>query len=141
MFRLRIVVLALAGFAVWQAVVQAKPQTPREALQPFNDLIGSWRGTGVPAGTKEEQQKGFWTETMDWGWKFKGSDAWIELEIKDGKHFVSGILRYVTNSDSFELTIKTKAKETLTFSGKLSKDKVLTLDRDEKAEKQRLVLT
>ena len=24
-------------------------QKPREALKPFNDLIGSWRGTATPA--------------------------------------------------------------------------------------------
>src|SRR5437764_216646 len=30
------------------------PASPKEALQPFKDLIGSWKGSGAPEGTREE---------------------------------------------------------------------------------------
>jgi len=114
---------------------------PREALAPFNDLIGTWRAVGTPAGTREEQQKGFWNENMSWEWKFKGPDAWLEVVFKDSKNFTAGELRYDAAKDSFVFTAKTPAKETLTFGGQLSKEKVLTLDHDAKNEIHRLVIT
>src|SRR5437764_65924 len=73
----------------------APAKTPREALQAFSDLIGTWNGTGTPVGTREEVQKGFWTEKMDWGWKFKDKDAWIVITFDKSKHFLDGELRYV----------------------------------------------
>jgi hypothetical protein len=135
-----LVTLFLAHSAYADAPKAAKP--PREALQPFGDLIGSWRGTGIPTGSREEQQKGFWTENLAWEWKFKGQDAWLEVVIKDGKYFASGALRYVADKDNFELKLKTSAKDTASFIGNLNtKEKVLTLERAEKKETQRLVIS
>jgi hypothetical protein len=116
-------------------------KSPREALQVFGDLIGTWRGTGIPYGTKEEQQKGFWTEYPSWEWKFKGPDAWLEVVIKDGKYYTAGELRYVPDKDHFTLQIKTTNKETHSFTGRLNKERVLTLEREDKKETQRLVVT
>ena len=79
---------------------------PREALAPFNDLIGTWRAVGTPAGTREEQQKGFWNENMSWEWKFKGPDAWLEVVFKDSKNFTAGELRYDPAKDNFLFTVK-----------------------------------
>lgn len=116
-------------------------KSPRQALTPFNDLIGAWRGIGTPAGTREEQEKGFWTEHMSWEWKFKGQDAWLDVVFKDSKHFASGELRYDAVKDRFVLTVKTPKKEALAYTGELSKEKVLTLERTEKNETHRLVFT
>ena len=57
---------------------QPAGKSPREALQPFGELIGVWNGTGRPVGSREDIQKGFWTEKMFWEWKFKGDDAWLK---------------------------------------------------------------
>lgn len=143
MLRLRLALVALAALAVcWTSLPAGAPKKPlREALTPFNDLVGEWRGTGTPAGTKEEQLKNFWTERMSWEWKFKGQDAWIEVVFKDSKHFAAGELRYDPAKDNFVFTLKTPAKETLTFAGELSKEKILTLERDAKDETHRLVIT
>ena len=65
----------------------------REALKPFNDLIGTWRGTGTPEGTREEKQRGFWTEKLTWSWQFKGDDAWLTATIDKGKYFTKAELR------------------------------------------------
>ena len=118
------------------------PKTPREALQPFNDLIGSWRGTATPNGTKEDQLRNFWVETIAWEWQFKDKDAWLTVAFDKSKHFSKGTLRYVPEKDHFVLTLVTLNKEELTFSGPL-KDKVLTLDSapDAKMDVQRLVIT
>jgi hypothetical protein len=123
------------------ADVPAKKST-REALRAFNDLIGSWRGTGTPEGTREEKQRGFWTETMTWEWQLQGDDAWLKVALDKGKYLVGGELRYLPDKDLFQLSARTTAKETVTFTGPY-KDHVLTLERGDEArqETQRLVFT
>jgi hypothetical protein len=119
---------------------EQSPASSRQALQVFNDLIGSWRGTGVPAGSRDEQQKGFWTETISWEWQFKGKDAWLKANFDRGKHFRTGELRYLPERGLYQLKVITAAKETHTYTGKMSK-RVLTLDRDSDEGTERLVLT
>src|SRR6478609_12125251 len=70
-----------------------KTVTPKEALQPFNILVGSWRGSGAPEGTTEERVAGAWSETITWEWKFKDQDAWLTVTFTKGKHFTKGELR------------------------------------------------
>ena len=117
-------------------------RTPREALQEFNDLIGSWRGTGEPEGTRAEKMRGFWTESVRWEWQFKGDDAWLRATFDKGKYFTAGELRYLPREDRFRLKMVTTGKETLDFEGTWS-DNQLTVERtDDKAkETQRLVFT
>jgi YHS domain-containing protein len=112
--------------------------TAREALQPFNNLVGSWRCTGVPSGPREEQQKGFWVETLAIEWQFKGSDAWIKLAFDKGKHFSSGELRYRPATKDYELKLQTAKKENVAFAGSLVKDE-LTLERPQGADVHRLI--
>jgi YHS domain-containing protein len=117
-------------------------RTPREALQAFNDLIGSWRATGQPEGTLQEKQRGFWTEEQKWEWQFKGDDAWLKVAIDKGKYFTGGELHYLPDTDLFRLTLTTPDKETLAFEGPF-KDRKLTVERtdDTTKETQRLVVT
>src|SRR5262245_14549573 len=95
--RCTVLLLGLAAVLTQTGMVpQGTPQrSAKEALQPFNDLIGSWRGTATPAGTKEEQQKNFWVETITWEWQFKGKDAWLTVSFEKSKHFTKGTLRYL----------------------------------------------
>jgi hypothetical protein len=116
-------------------------RTPKEALQAFNDLIGSWRGTGdLVQGTREEKQKGFWTETIKWEWQFKGQDTWLKADFEKGKHFARGELRYLPDKDRYRLTLWTPAKEEQVFEGAL-KDRRLTLERGDDATKESQKLT
>jgi hypothetical protein len=134
------VTLLLVG---WPALAaDPSPRRPKEALQAFNDLIGTWRGTGQPEGTRAEKQRGFWTETLTWEWQFKGDDAWLTVAFDKGKHFAQGELRYLPGKDQYQLTVRTPAKETLTFIGPF-REKRLTLERadGQKRETQRLILT
>src|SRR5205807_2121550 len=100
---------------------KSKPakRKPKEALSAFHELIGPWRATGVPEGTKAEKQKGFWMEKIGWEWRFKGDDAWLRVTFEKGKYFVKGELRYLADKDLFQLTLTTTTKETLTFTGEL----------------------
>jgi hypothetical protein len=114
-------------------------RSPKQALKAFNDLIGTWNGTGTPSGTQQEQQRGFWTEQLSWEWQFKGKDAWLRVKFDKGKHFESGELRYLPDKDLFAFTARTTGKETLTFTGPL-KNRTVTLERQDAktGETQRL---
>ena len=120
----------------------APKRSPREALQAFNDLIGSWRGSGEPNGTREEKQKGFWQETIAWQWQFKGDDAWLQAAVDKGKYFTAAELRYLPDGDRYQLTMRTPSKEELVFQGALA-DHRLTVERtdDKTGEAQRLVVS
>ena len=86
--------LGLVLISIAPAAPAPLKRPAREALKPFNDLIGSWRGTGTPEGTREEKQRGFWSETVTWSWQFKGDDAWLTATFDKGKYFTRAELRY-----------------------------------------------
>lgn len=114
--------------------------TARAALQPFNDLIGSWRATGTPEGTQAEKQRGFWTESITWCWRFKGDDAWLAVTFDKGKYFTSGEL-HRADMNRYRLSLKDTTGHDLVFLGSL-KGKQLTLESvDPSGVTQRLVLS
>jgi hypothetical protein len=123
-----------------------KELTAKDALQPFNGLVGSWKGSGAPEGTKEERAAGAWAETVTWVWQFKDQDAWLAVTFDKGKHFAKGELRYTPDKDRkeprFTLTLTAPDKSAATYAGTL-KDKVLTLDRTDgpAGEQHRLVFS
>src|SRR5260370_24610269 len=109
--------------------------TSKEALQAFNDFIGTWKGSGEP----KPNSKDFWSETLSWKWRFKGDDAWLVMKIDNGKFFKGAELRYLPDKKRFQLTATNKDGKKLVFDGVL-KDDILTLDRvdQEKKETQRI---
>jgi hypothetical protein len=130
------------------AIVLAGAEPPaggsRDALAPFNVLVGSWRGAGAPEGTKEERAAGAWSETIEWVWQFKGADAWLAVTFEKGKHFVKGELRHTPDKDAprFTLSLTTADKALATYVGVL-KDKTLALSRVDgpAAEDERLIFS
>jgi hypothetical protein len=136
------VLLGLAVAALAPAADAPARRPAREALKPFNDLIGSWRCTGTPEGSRDQKQKGFWTETAAWSWQFKGADAWLTATIDKGKHFTRGELRYLPDKDAYKLTLTTPDKESLDFVGKLDDGRLTVTREDDKAkETQQLVIS
>jgi ribosomal protein L24E len=134
-----VALLSLAGGPARSADTPRK--APKEALQVFNDLIGSWRGTGEPSGTREAKQRGFWVEKIAWQWRFK-DDVHLEAAFDKGRHFRKVELRYLPERDLYQLTAHTPSGEKLVFEGPLEKRR-LTLERKDegKGETQRLVVT
>jgi len=134
-------VMASVLFAGLAPTADSPKKTPRQALQAFHDLIGSWRATGMPQqGSRADRQRNSWTEKLAWEWQFKGNDAWLKVTFEKSKHFLTGELRYLPDGDRFQLTLQTVAKETLRFEGQ-KYDRLLTLERTDptKKEVQRLV--
>jgi len=138
-----IAMLTLTMFIQGGLVAQAPgKRTAKDGLRALNDLIGLWRGTGTPAGTKQEQQDGFWAESIAWEWQFKDKDVWFSAVFEKSKHFSKGALRYVPEKNEYSLALTTTAKQEKVFTGALS-DNVLTLDgsADANGDVERLVFT
>jgi hypothetical protein len=132
--------LILAGLLLLAAAQGAEPADPvkrssKEALQAFNDLIGSWRASGTPEGTKAVKDRGFWSETNRWEWQFKKDEVWLQVAFDKGKHWRDGQLRYLADKDQFQLTLQNEAKQSLTFQGTL-KERLLILEREDAAAKE-----
>ena len=139
----------LASVAVLFVLVAARQLRRRQAGKAHAErgatsragLIGSWTGTGLPEGTREEKQKGLWEETIRWEWQFKDKDVFLKATIEKGKYFTAAELRYLPEKDAYQLTATTPAKDKLVYEGQL-KDKRLTLERtdDKTKEQQRLTI-
>ena len=98
---------------------QMPVKTAREAMQPFGELVGNWRGTGNPAGTPEEQRNNFWQETIACEWKFKGADAWLVFAFDKSKHFTKAELRYSSEKSAYLFKAETLDKKQVAFEGTL----------------------
>ncbi len=141
-------ILVSAGMFTLSAEPE-KPQSAKDALKPFQGLIGTWKGTGYPDGTREEREKGHWAETITWAWYFDKEKGNVSLAagIEKGKFYTHATLRYDAEKNVYRLILDTVDKSQVTFVGPLTlgkqKEVILTLDRtDEKAkETHRIVVT
>jgi hypothetical protein len=127
----------LAGLPGSERPTSAAPakRSAKVALQAFQDLIGPWRGLGLPQGTREERAKGAWEEMIGWQWQFKGDDAWLRADLEKGKHYTRLELRYLPDTDGYRLDAWTVGKEQQRFEGKLEKRR-LTVSREDAKGKQ-----
>jgi hypothetical protein len=109
----------------------------REALQALQDYIGSWKGNG----TSEKDRSLIWNEKANWGWRFKGKDAWLTLDFPKSKNFRGGEMRYLPAKERYQLTLEDVQKKKLVFAGNLKKGR-LTLERldPESKETQRITM-
>ncbi len=107
-----------------------EPSSAKEALQALNDYIGGWKGNGFSEKNKSE----IWKESANWGWRFKGKDAWLTVDLENGKHFKKGEVRYLLDKGVYQLTLTDSAGKPLVFEGGV-KNRRLTLVREDK-EKQ-----
>lgn len=104
-----------------------------DALKEFNDYIGSYKASGAPG---RKDPKGEWSETISWGWKFKGNDAWMIMDVKQGKHLKSGELRYMAEKEMFQFTAVDLKGQKMVFEGKMSPSGWLDLARTDPKSKE-----
>ena len=100
----------------------------KEALQALQEFIGDWKGSGGPDKVKPAPKDPIWKETLKWSWRFKGDDAWLVLEIKDGKEFKGGEMRYLVDKKKYQFTATGKDDKKQVYEGEL-KDGTLALER------------
>lgn len=130
-------VVAILGLFLCPALFAAEEDkaASKEALQALNDFIGSWNGNGGPTNKARPESKELWKETISWGWRFKGDDAWLTMTIDKGKYFKSGEMRYLPSKKRYQLTLTTSDDKKLEYSGQL-KDEILILERLDAATKE-----
>ena len=83
-------ILSSRGMVGLAAVRQDTAIAAPAALKPFEHMVGTWKGVGIPTGNK---LKG-WQETHVFGWKFeKGQPVALKLQFTGNKLLATGQLR------------------------------------------------
>ena len=118
--------LILAGMLVTGAHAANAADVP-VAFAPFEYLIGSWKGNGVPTANKIRG----WGETHAWAWRFeKGVPVGLSVAMKGDKLLAEARLSYDAASRTYHLEGTDPDKKPVAFTGALDKaGKRLTLDR------------
>src|SRR5438270_573948 len=103
------------------------PEIP-PALAPFEYLIGSWKGAGVPLANRVRG----WDETHAWAWKFdKGTPVGLSVTLKGDRVLSKGVLRFDPAAKRYALEGTDPAGKPVRFVGSIIKGgKTLTLDRE-----------
>ncbi len=107
---------------------EAAENEAKEKLKELQDYIGVWKGTGGPDKPRLSPRDPSWDEKLDWSWRFKGDDAWLSLEIKKGKLFKGGQVRYLPDKKVYQLTATDADNKKLVFEGSI-KNEMLVLQR------------
>ncbi len=114
---------------------QTNKAAAQKALQPFNVLVGKWKGTAAPL-VRTDSQKYFWSEKQTWSWKFDKKDAWLAVDFSKNKIYDSGELRYLPKKKQYQLTLKTLDKKTHAYTGKVEGKKFTAVWKDPKTKAQ-----
>jgi hypothetical protein len=94
----------------------------KEALKALQEFIGEWNGSGGPDKTGFVPGSQLWKEKISWAWRFKGDDAWLTFDIKDGKHMKGGEVRYLPAKKKYQLTVTDKAGKKAAYEGEIKND-------------------
>jgi YHS domain-containing protein len=135
MKRLLALGVLLSLCAVPLRILAADKADTKEALRELQEFIGGWKGNGGPDKPKPGPRDPIWTETLSWGWRFKGDDAWLTLDIKNGKFLKSGEMRYLPAKKLYQMSAVDADGKKLVFEGGL-KNEYLTLERVDPATKE-----
>ncbi len=98
-----------------------------EAFVPFEHMVGSWKGTAVPAANR---LKG-WQETHLWAWKFaRGTPIGMTVELKGDRTLASGLLTYSADTRKYRLEGSGPSGDASVFVGAMDRaGKALVLER------------
>jgi hypothetical protein len=79
----------------------ATRQAQREALEPFQSLVGGWRGVGQP---RRGSNVGAWSETAEWIWDLKDEQGpALCVSFAEGKQLRSARLRWDPREEQYVL--------------------------------------
>jgi len=119
--------LVLSAGLLLTAAAADEKDPARDALKQVGEFVGEWKGSGE---AKTGGKSTLWKETLSWGWKFRGGDAWLALDVKGGKHVTAGELRYDPQAKLYLLTLTDAAKKERTYEGKLLRGKLALSHKD-----------
>jgi YHS domain-containing protein len=123
-----VLLLSVAAFAASARPTADDPADAKEALQVFQDFIGEWQGNGSPDKPRIDARDTTWSEKLTWAWRFKGDDAWLTLDVKDGKVLKSGELHYLPAKKKYRLTTVGSDGKKRTYEGEV-KNEILKLEQ------------
>lgn len=122
-------IFALRGIASAQSKPEpagtAPPADPKEALASFNDLIGQWRGVGMP---KRGSQVEAWIESAEWVWDFQEKAPAVRYDVKKGQLLKSARLTWDPEQKQFHLKATLPDDSTRKYAGKLDESNRLVLE-------------
>lgn len=124
---------AILAFPAAARADDSPAEARKAALQQLNDYIGSWKGAGGPDKPRPGPSDPTWSETITWAWRFKGDDAWLTFDVKNGKYISGGEVRYLPAKKAYALTVVDAKKQKLDFEGKLDPKGYLVFERTDKA--------
>lgn len=138
-----IAVLVLMGL-LNQRLTGADPAASQQRdivmkLQPWQRLIGEWRGIGQP---KRGSNKGTWQETAQVAWRLTGKEPGIVVAVTDGKQWTQGLL--TTGEKDAQLLLKAQldSQTERLYYGEVVKDRlVLESPADPSGEVHRVTLS
>jgi YHS domain-containing protein len=76
-------VFATSRGAIPACDAPAPARSEREALKPFADLAGDWKGTGQPI---RGSARNAWRESIRWVWSIQRQDAALVGEVAGGRY-------------------------------------------------------
>jgi hypothetical protein len=130
--------MVCVGLVVPAAADDKADSQTKEALKELQEFIGAWKGNGGPDKPRPGPRDPVWSENVNWSWRFKSEDAWLAMNVKNGKLFKSGELHYLPKKKLYQLTAIDKSDKKAVFEGKIDRE-VLKLERvnpDTKATEQ-----
>jgi YHS domain-containing protein len=116
------------------------PADAKEALASFHDLIGEWRGVGMP---RRGSQVGAWIESAEWVWDFQEKAPVLRYDVKKGQLLVSARLTWNPEQKHFHLKASLPNDTTREYTGQLDETKKLVLEApaDVKGTSHRITVT
>ncbi|MCA9069465.1 MAG: hypothetical protein KDA84_11100 [Planctomycetaceae bacterium] len=116
---------ASADSAVEKETESKSPADAKEALQQFNELIGEWRGVGMP---RRGSRAGAWFETAEWVWDFEAKTPAIKYEVKKSQLLDTARMTWDVKTKKYHLKAKLPDETTREYTGAWDKDGKLVLE-------------
>lgn len=105
-----------------KAASSSSTAAQKEALGEFNDLIGGWRGIGMP---RRGSRVGAWSETAEWIWDFDKNSVAIDYKIEKGKQLKSAHVTYDPQQKVYRLSGMFADKTNREYEGRLIDKKLV----------------
>jgi len=124
--------LILCAITALAANKPTKDNAAIEALKPLRDLVGDWRGVGLP---KRGSTQGAWQEKAAWSYAFDEKQTALTVTLQDGKFFKTGRIQPGDVPDQFVfIGTLPDGKTTERYIGGIADDGDLIVDNDKPAE-------